>query len=147
MQSPGDRPDSVLLQQLAVKTLCSAHVLPLPSPSLPSHYPTTRFTQVADTPEGRRLTEQTARQSEVCACVCVSVCIHTIHMYSPWHSCDGAVCTRPGACQSVNREHSPPFMYCWGILLIPLIVLIPKGYQYTEGRLWAVLPIYYILYT
>ena len=30
-----------------------------------THYPTTRFTQVADTPEGRRLTEQTARQSEV----------------------------------------------------------------------------------
>ena len=47
---------------------------PLPSPLFPSHYPTTKFTQVADTPEGRRLTEQTARQSEVHMYVCLSVC-------------------------------------------------------------------------
>ena len=42
------------------------------------HYPTTRHTQVADTPENRRLAQQTKQQSEVgmSFSLCTYTCIH-----------------------------------------------------------------------
>ena len=47
-----------------------------------SHYPTTRFTAVADTPENRRLAQQSKNQSEVsgwiAGCSLHVLCVH-------WH--------------------------------------------------------------